>query len=296
MRIASATLWRALAALLCGAVMPLGFAPFGWFPVPLLALAGLLWLLYPARPREAFAYGWLFGFGQFAAGVSWVHISIHLYGHASLALSIASMLLLVAYLALYPALMGWVCARSGVRSRGWYLVALFPAAWTLSEWLRAWVLTGFPWLNLGYSQIDAPLVGFAPLLGVYGVGWLTAVSAGLLVLLASGPGRRARAGAAALLALLWAGGAGLDAVRWTETAGEPLHTSLVQGNIPQDLKWRSRNSSRRPWNAMSNSAARKPTRTLYSGPKPRFRPFTTRWPRRSCNRWPRKCATAAPRW
>jgi apolipoprotein N-acyltransferase len=225
-----------LVALLAGTGIPLGLAPFGWYPLTLLALAALSALLLGATPRNAFLLGWLFGLGQFGVGVSWVYISIYLYGQASLSLAVAVMLLFVAFLALYPAVMAWAVVRAGVQPRGRFLVVVFPAAWTLTEWLRSWLFTGFPWLNVGYSQIDGPLLGFAPLLGVYGVGWLLALSAGLLVWVLRARGAGRLSGAAVLIAL-WATGFGLNQIHWTEPAGVPLQATLVQGNIPQELKW-----------------------------------------------------------
>lgn len=230
-----ATVWLWLTAFLCGAAVPLGFAPFGWFPVPVLAVAVLAELLYRARPRRALWLGWLFGMGQFGVGVSWVHISIHQYGNAGLALSIASMLLLVAYLALFPAAMAWLLSATARGSRAVFMLMAFPAAWLLSEWLRSWLFTGFPWLNLGYSQIDTPLAGFAPVFGVYGVGLFTALSAGAIALLVTERARRA--GAAGLLAAVWLAGWQLDQHSWTRPAGESLTATIVQGNIAQELKW-----------------------------------------------------------
>ena len=118
MFIASAKLVTGPAALLAGAAVPLGLAPFGWYPMTVLALAALAWLLFAARPRDAVLLGWLFGLGQFGVGVSWVYISIYLYGQASLALSLAVMLLLVGFLALFPAIMGWAVTRAGVSPGG----------------------------------------------------------------------------------------------------------------------------------------------------------------------------------
>jgi apolipoprotein N-acyltransferase len=233
---AARTVGQWLAAFLCGVLVPAGFAPFGWYPLPVIALAGLAALLYGADPRRALWLGWLFGLGEFGAGVSWVHISIHEYGNASLPLSVVTMLLLVMYLALFPAVMGWVLARIRCGSRACYLLAAFPAAWSLSEWLRSWLFTGFPWLNIGYSQIDSALAGFAPLLGVYGIGLLVAFSAGLLVLIVLAPSRT-RLAAVIILPLLWLAGWRLDALRWTQPAGDAFTATLVQGNIPQALKW-----------------------------------------------------------
>ena len=227
----------ALAALLFGALMPLGFAPFGWYPVPVLALTAFALLLFPLRPRDALLAGWCFGLGQFGAGVSWVYISIYLYGNAGLPLSIAVMLLLVAFLALYPALMAWLLAKAGTRSAWVFYAGLFPAAWVLAEWVRSWMLTGFPWLNLGYSQIDSLLAGFAPLFGVYGVGWMAALSAGLLAALLRAPGWR-RLASIPGLALVWGAAWGLAPLVWTDLGTDTLKVTLVQGNIPQDMKWK----------------------------------------------------------
>ena len=236
MLIRAGKVWKGLIALSAGAIMVPGFAPFGWFPLPLLALAVLAVLLSGAGRRDAFLLGWLFGIGQFGAGISWVYVSIYLYGDAGLALSLAVMLLFVLFLALYPALMALGIAGMRTGSVGAFYLVAFPAAWTLSEWVRSWLFTGFPWLNLGYSQIDSPLAGYAALLGVYGVGWLTALSAGLLAWWFS-VGRRARFTAPAGLVLLWVSGFALTHYHWTEATGEPLLATLVQGNIPQELKW-----------------------------------------------------------
>ena len=237
MLITAGKVWKGLIALLAGAIFPLGFAPFGWSLLPVVALATLAMLVFPARSRDAFLYGWLFGIGQFGVGVSWVYVSIYLYGNAGLLLSIAVMLLFVMFLGLYPAIMAWAIARARIVSGSRYFLAAFPAAWALAEWVRAWLFTGFPWLNLGYSQIDSPLSGFVPILGVYGVGWMAALSAGLLGWLVSG-GKGARFTVPASLLLLWAGGFALSHYQWTEPAGDRLVATLVQGNIPQELKWK----------------------------------------------------------
>ncbi|VAW82777.1 Apolipoprotein N-acyltransferase / Copper homeostasis protein CutE [hydrothermal vent metagenome] len=226
-----------LAAFLCGAVMPLGFAPYGLYFVPILALAAFALLLFPLRPGEALLAGWCFGLGQFGVGVSWVYISIYLYGNAGLPLSLAVMLLLVAFLALYPALMAGLLAKARAGSAAMFYIGLFPAAWVLSEWLRSWLLTGFPWLNLGYSQIDSLLASVAPVFGVYGVSWVTALFAGLIAALLRAPGwpRLTTIPAMALIAVIsW----GLNQLDWTDLGTDTLRVTLVQGNIPQDMKWK----------------------------------------------------------
>ncbi|VAW74211.1 Apolipoprotein N-acyltransferase / Copper homeostasis protein CutE [hydrothermal vent metagenome] len=231
------SVWKGLVALLCGAMVPLGFSPFGFYLLPVVALAILASLLYGITPRLGLLLGALFGLGEFVVGVSWVHISIHQFGNAGMVLSLATVLLLALYLALFSALMGWLVGRLSTASRTVVMLAVFPAAWTLTELLRGWLFSGFPWLNLGYSQIDSPLLGFAPLLGVYAVGFVTALSAGLLNCIVTGSGRL-RVVALASISLIGLTGWALNQYHWTQRSGEPLTATLVQGNIPQELKWK----------------------------------------------------------
>jgi apolipoprotein N-acyltransferase len=225
-----------LLALLAGALLPLAFAPLSLFPFAVLspALLFLLWL--DVTPPRALWRGLLFGLGQFGVGVSWVYVAIHDFGHSGVPLAVFLSALFVGVLAVFPMLLGYLAARF-LRAPDWLRLALlFPAAWTLIEWFRGWVLTGLPWLNLGYSQIDAPLRGFAPLAGVYGVTLAVALSAGLLAVLVL-TGRHTRLFALAGFVAFWFTGALLTRIDWTEASGPPLRVSLVQGNIPQDTKW-----------------------------------------------------------
>ncbi len=230
--------WRGdLLALCGGALLPLAFAPFQFSPLAVLAplLLFLAWL--DISPRRGFWRGWLFGAGMFGVGVSWVYVAIHVFGEAGVLLAGLLTGLFVAVLSLFPALLGYTVARGyAQRTLAVKLVLIFPAAWVLFEWLRGWVLSGFPWLNLGYSQIGAPLAGLAPILGVYGVSWAVAQSAGLLLYAISTANAR-RWRAPALLVLLWSGCALLTPIAWTQPHGEPLRVSLIQGNIPQQIKW-----------------------------------------------------------
>ncbi len=217
-----------------GLLMPLAYAPFDFYPLPVIALA-VLFLVWQGRtPRPALRVGWLFGAGMFGGGVYWVYISVYVYGHAALAAAIGVTMLLVAYLALFPAVLGYAVSRWCPRGPAVRLLLVLPAAWMLLEWIRGWLFTGFPWLDLGYSQLDGPLGGLAPVIGVYGVSWATALSAGLLAFMLSTRGRW-RWGAVAVV--LWIAGYGLGRVDWTAPAGAPLQVSLVQGNVPQNIKW-----------------------------------------------------------
>ena len=227
-----------LAAAVAGALLVLAFAPFGFYPLAVLAPAVLLWLIAPFDWRRAAWRGFLFGAGEFLCGVYWIYISLNGMGGVSAPVAVVMLLMLVAVMATYSAA---ACALAAAWSApsGWRRpLLLFPAAWTLVEWLRGWVLTGFPWLNLGYSQVDAPLRGYAPLWGVYGVGFCVLLTAGLLSLALDGTRTvRTRWASLAGIAALWAAGALLAAVHWTHAAGAPFRVSLVQGDIAQDEKW-----------------------------------------------------------
>ncbi|MFC4160193.1 apolipoprotein N-acyltransferase [Chitinimonas lacunae] len=235
---------RPVVAVLAGAVAVFGFAPFYAWPATLLSLAvGFFLMATASNGRAAAATGWLYGFGYFCASVHWLFIALHRYGGMPAALAGFCIAGFAAFLALYPALAGWLAHRS-CRQPLWRLTLALPAAWALTEWLRGWLFTGFPWAAAGYSQIpDGPLAGYAPLLGIYGVGLLLAVLAGVLAWLADLVWREravsGRPGLAlgATVLLLLASPRLLGEISWTTPVGRPLRVALLQGAIPQDMKW-----------------------------------------------------------
>jgi apolipoprotein N-acyltransferase len=230
----------ALAAL-AGALTVFGFAPFGWAGLPIVTLAVLFGLWHRARPaRDAAWLGFAFGAGLFGAGVSWLYVALQTFGGMPGPLAAVAIAGLVAFLSLYPALAGWIVVRftaQGTRAR---LLAA-ASAFVLSEWLRGYLFTGFPWLAVGYSQLpDSPLVGFAPVGGVWLVSLAVTLVAALLVYAVDAveAGRwRAVLGCAIGAAAIAVTGAGLRNIQWTTPSGEPLAVSLVQGNVAQDLKF-----------------------------------------------------------
>ncbi len=221
-------------AFVLGAVGVGAFAPLGWFPLLWAALAGLFLLLAEARsPRRAFWLGWAFGCGHFLAGVSWIYVSLSVFGGMPPWVAGPATVLFCAVLALYPALVAWIFRR-WLPAAAWRQALSFAALWSLGEWLRGWLFTGFPWLAAGYSQAPpSPLAGYAPLLGVFGISLLLAALAAGLAL--AWRHRRVAwlAPGVALLAL----GYGLRGVAWTTPAGEPVSVALVQGNVPQEMKF-----------------------------------------------------------
>ena len=212
----------------------LGFSPFDLLPAALLAFAFLIHGLVRApSARAAALVGYWFGLGLFGAGVSWVFVSIHRFGGMPAPLAAFATLGFCAFLAVFPALAGALQARIPA-SPALRAVLVIPACWTLIEWVRSWILTGFPWLTAGYAAIDSPLAGFAPLGGVYLLSFAMLASAGLLWCVAFRQGRRV---AAVAFVALGATGAALKLIAWSEPSGPALTASLLQGNIPQDLKF-----------------------------------------------------------
>ena len=213
-----------------GALLTLSFAPFGWYLLAPFLLLPLLHGFLVAHPRTAAGYGFWFGAGLFLAGTYWLYVSIHVFGQAPLILAIFLMLALVVIMGLYYAAAGWLTARLSDEGP---LRLLFVAP---AVWIRGWFLSGFPWMSLGYGQIDSPLAGIAPVLGVYGISLAVVFSAtALLVLFQVRDRLRWPVAIAALLP--WVCGFALQFIEWTEEAGPALRTTTVQGGVSQDRKW-----------------------------------------------------------
>ncbi|NOZ37889.1 MAG: apolipoprotein N-acyltransferase [Gammaproteobacteria bacterium] len=222
-------------------LLPLAFAPVSFFPLAVISPGILFYLYLNLSSRRAALAGFVFGLGFFGVGVSWVYVAFHEFGHTPVSVSALMTTIFVAVLALFPALQSflsvyiWQKIRIRLAGEKCALLLLFPALWGLSEWLRGWLFTGFPWLNLGYSQTDSPLAGYAPVLGVSGLSLLLVVCAGLILLLLRN--RNQWQGLLGFLLLIWLGGFLLSKYDWTQAIGKPIKVSLVQGNVPQITKW-----------------------------------------------------------
>lgn len=227
-------------ALMAGAVLTLAFAPFSLFPIAIISPALLLGLWLTTAKKRAFLRGWLFGVGLFSTGVYWVFISIHTYGDTSVFLAGLITCVFITILALFPAMNGYILNRYFPYNNDSKILFAFPAIWVLLEWVRSWIFTGFPWLLLGSSQINSPLKGFAPILGVYGVSLAALLSSSLLVntFIKIHQKNYKNAGICFFILLfIWITGGCLSFMSWTENKGSPIQVSLVQGNIEQELKW-----------------------------------------------------------
>lgn len=228
-----------LVALAAGLLTPLALAPLNAWPLGLLSVLLLALGLRQPAPGGAALRGWCYGLGAFLAGTSWVYVSIHDYGSAPPALAGLLTLLFCMGLALFFALFGWLWARWLRRPQAGVADALaFAALWLAIDALRGWLLTGFPWLYLGYSQIEGPLAGLAPLGGVWLTSFVLVLSGALLAALPRLLVRAPSAIAALLLmGVAWGGGLYLGGWQWTQPAGAMLKVSTMQGNIEQSTKW-----------------------------------------------------------
>lgn len=226
-----------LGAALIGASSLLSFQPYGWWPLQFLSLA---WLFYQVgmsnSVKRATFIGWAFGFGWTLAGVHWLYVFMTDFAHVNAVLAVVGLILLCLYMGLFGAFTAgvatWLRRRWSLPVAAFLLLVL-PVTWGVSEWLRGWVFTGFPWASSGYAHDLAPLAGFAPVIGVYGMGIVVGVIAGCIAMLT----QRARWPAIGLMAGLMLAGAGLRTVEWTQDVGQPISVRLLQGNISQDRKF-----------------------------------------------------------
>ncbi|MGR9035634.1 MAG: apolipoprotein N-acyltransferase, partial [Gammaproteobacteria bacterium] len=218
-----------------GAAFTLAFSPFDQYYLAHAALIFLIVSTVNLSPPRAFLRGYLFGLGTFGLGVSWVFISLHDAGGASIWVSVLLTSLFVAFWAFYPALAVFIGATMPIKSETGRLL-LFPLVWILVEYVRGTiVLNGFPWLQVAYSQLDTPLAGYIPVVGSYGTGLVTLVMTSLLIVLFKNKKRAFIL--TAVIVLLWGGGFFLRTVTWTHPIGSPIKATLIQGNIAQDKKW-----------------------------------------------------------
>ena len=225
---------RDLIPFVAGAASVAAFAPLGLYPLLIATGAVLIHSWMPATPAAATRSGFAFGLGLFGAGVSWIYVSLHDIGGMPAPLAALATLLLCAFISLLPAAAGWLQARipahPAVRA-----CLLIPASWTLFEWIRSWILSGFPWLSFGYAGVGWPLQGYAPVGGVFLLSFITLGLSGLIWLLAT-RAPRPLAWAIAFVAILAAGEA-MRAVQWSTPQGGPISVALLQGNIAQSLKF-----------------------------------------------------------
>ncbi|MCU7836645.1 MAG: apolipoprotein N-acyltransferase [gamma proteobacterium symbiont of Taylorina sp.] len=247
-------------SLLSGAMIPLSFAPFNtlnslfsyliFFPLALFFFQ----LLNTHSVKEAFFKGWLFGLGLFGVGVSWLYIAIHDFGSAHWLLAGFLTALFISAMALYYAVFAWFIYKLriniGLKTENPYktdeggsvepkifivqkrlILFYLPLLWVFFEWLRSWLLTGFPWILVGYPLIETPLSAYAPVFGIYGLSLLVVFIASLFIV------RIKLIYSVAIIVILMISGTLIGKIHWGEDQGKVLKVALIQGNIAQSVKW-----------------------------------------------------------
>jgi len=226
-------------ALLAGCLVPFSFAPFNVWPLGILALTIFALLINNQSAKNVWWRSWWFGVGMYAVGVSWIYVSISGFGGAPAPLAAFLVVIFVFFMAAFFSLPFYAFGRWFSRHPLSLLIA-FPACWLISEWLRTWLLTGFPWLFIGYADLTNWLSGWAPVVGVMGLSLLSAFTAGFFAHIISRPtiSRSLITSSIAVIGI-WVAGFFLQDIEWTKVASSPTSIAIVQPNINQEDKWQT---------------------------------------------------------
>lgn len=221
-----------LLSLAAGLSLVFAYAPFSLWWVPFISIPLWFNVLTNSSPKDAKKYGFIFGFGWFASGISWVHVAIDQFGGLPLVVSLFLMLLLCLYLSIFPALASYLSVKLSMNKR--VNLWLFSSAWLITEYLRGSLLTGFPWLSLGYTQIDSPLAAFAPIIGEFGLNSIVLL---LCIAIFQLIKRIQTIPSLSLLLLIVISSFIVNNFAWVSSKNKTVKIALVQGNIKQEIKW-----------------------------------------------------------
>lgn len=248
--------FKDLIALFAGLLVPFSLSPHNYKSLAFVSIILLLFAINKTSIKQAIKKGYLYGLGSFGYGVSWIFISIHDHGNATVILAgILTMLLICGILAFYPAIKLGLYkyledhkTKNNKSSSKALSIINLASIWVLIDWLQGWLFTGFPWLYLGYSQTNGLLAGYAPILSVFGLTWLIIFLAGLLYLLLKNTllfiknnkfqyNINYSLNYLIVIVMIFTMGASLNTIQWTSKNKETENIILIQGNIPQENRW-----------------------------------------------------------
>ena len=224
-----------LSLLIAGALFPLALAPYSFWPMAIISMAILFFNLHQQSAKYAFIRSAIFGLGMFSTGVSWVFVSMYVFGDISAFLALVGTFLFCFFNAVFFALPFALCGLA--EKRPTIGLVTLPALWVISEWIRSWLFTGFPWLYAGYSHTDTWLSGWAPIGGVLLLSFYTAFAAAALAQIRLHKNLALHLTALGSIAIVFLAGLALQKVEWTEPAQSPVSVALVQPNVDQHDKW-----------------------------------------------------------
>lgn len=233
-RLTSNRLAAACIALLCGLAIPFSFAPYHIVFLDVISLSVMLLLVRPFSYRFSAFLWWVFALGMFGYGVWWIQVSVHQFGLPLYSFSISVTAALIIVQATQVALFGWLAKKLLSDDKAWVVLLGVPACWVAVEFLRSWFGSGFPWLLLGYAHVESPLAGFAPIGGAYLISYFVMLIASVIYLTV-----QLRRFSLILCAIFVIGlGYGLSKISWvSEFESNQRTVALVQGAIPQEIKW-----------------------------------------------------------
>ena len=216
--------------------MVLSYEPFSWYGVVFISLAVLCYFLHDVSSKlKAFVLGFAFGLGLFTVGVSWVYVSLSTYGGMPLWMGGVAVLLFSSVLAVFIGLVG-ILQVIVIPQPSSLRLLVIPPCWVTFEWLKGWIFTGFPWLDVGYTQTPSWLFAFAPLGGVHLITLVVVSISCLLVLMCLSRHRWLPVlGLVIIVSASWL----LNFIEWSDDDGEALNVAIIQANIPIDLKWQA---------------------------------------------------------
>lgn len=222
-------------ALILGAIQVFSFAPFNHYWVVYPSFVGFFLLLQQIKKttKRYFLISFIFNLSMFVATLHWIYVSMDQFGGMPPIVSASLIVLLSAYLAIYPTLALWISYRFFNVANSLRYLLLIPVMWLTFDWLRGWALTGFPWGYLGYSHADTYLVGFAPILGVQGITLAILLICSALTLIIQ---KQKIIVNVVLICSLLLAGQQLQTLNFTQPQAA-VKVSLVQGNIDQNDKW-----------------------------------------------------------
>lgn len=229
-----------LIALICGALITLSFAPFNIWPLAIVSLVVFGLLLKEQSFRNVLWRSFAFGVGFYGAGIHWIYTSIHNFGGASPVFAAFLVAVFACFMALLFCIPFYVYGKWFNYHRFALTLAL-PACWMLGEWIRTWLLTGFPWLFLGYAHLDTWLAGWAPISGVISISFMLALAAGVIAewiwrYPAPMSQDKPLIGLSIIALLFFIAGAGLKTITWAEPDTNPIRVAMVQPNVDQSIK------------------------------------------------------------
>jgi len=233
------SLVRLLVCVGLGALQVLAFAPFEYWPLSFISLAAFFAILSSLSAKQAFRAGLAYGYGVYGFGVSWVYVSLSTYGGMPLWMGSIAVLGFAGLLALFIAATAVV---SVFACRGKSTLAVIPFVWLIFEWMKSWVLTGFPWLDLGYTQTPTWLSSWAAVGGVYLVGFIVCLISALIVVfskaLLSSNVKPAVLSLAAMCVIVLSSYS-IHHIEWSRPTAEPITVGVIQANVPINDKWQS---------------------------------------------------------